>query len=375
MKILQIAFLMIIAFLACSNNTGEKNLESSNEKSVSNKNDSGNNSTFIFNRKSEPNENAFSLLVPKGWIIEGGIYRVNAIQNGPSNAIAAKLDFSVKKDNDGSVMVRWLPDVLFFDARNSPAGQMGLFPEGSNYQGMTVYNIISAEDFITKIAFPYAHSNAQNVQILERKNMQKFASNYGARVKQTMPYLTMSYSAAFLKVRYTENGKIYDEYMFVLIENWGQLGAGMWGNKESFLIRAPADELKNWEPIFSVIQNSVKLNIKWIIGEIKGQAARGKILIDTQKEIQRIGREITEHKQKTNAEINKDMFLTLTEQEEFVNPYTSEIETGTNQWKHRWENESGDIIYTDNEDYDPNIDINLNRSDFKRSKVRKRFPN
>jgi len=375
MKILQIAFLMIIAFLACSNNTGEKNLESSNEKSVSNKKDSGNNSTFIFNRKSEPNENAFSLLVPKGWIIEGGIYRVNAIQNGPSNAIAAKLDFSVKKDNDGSVMVRWLPDVLFFDARNSPAGQMGLFPEGSNYQGMTVYNIISAEDFITKIAFPYAHSNAQNVQILERKNMQKFASNYGARVKQTMPYLTMSYSAAFLKVRYTENGKIYDEYMFVLIENWGQLGAGMWGNKESFLIRAPADELKNWEPIFSVIQNSVKLNIKWIIGEIKGQAARGKILIDTQKEIQRIGREITEHKQKTNAEINKDMFLTLTEQEEFVNPYTSEIETGTNQWKHRWENESGDIIYTDNEDYDPNIDINLNRSDFKRSKVRKRFPN
>ena len=69
------------------------------------------------------------------------------------------------------------------------------------------------------------------------------------------------------------------------------------------------------------------------------------------------------------------MFLTLTEQEEYVNPYTNEIEVGTNQWQHRWVNESGDVIYTDNESYDPNVDINLNRSDFKRSKIRKRFPN
>ncbi len=366
----------IIALFSCSNsseNTEPKELKQIEKgKTETAKN---NKPAIIFERKSEPNENAFSILVPKGWITEGGIYRVNAIQNGPSNAIAAKLDFSIKKDREGSIMIRWLPDVLFFDARYSPAGQMGLFPEGSNYQGMTVYNIMSAENFIHRIAFLYAHTNAHNIQILEKKNMQKFAANYEARVKKTMPYLTMSYDAAFLKIRYSENGKTLDEFMFTIIENWGQLGAGTWGNKETFLVRTPVGEIENWESIFGIIQNSAKLNINWLIGEIKGQAARGQILIDTQKEIQRIGREIIEHKQKTNAEINNDMFLTLTQQEEYVNPYTNEIETGTNQWKHRWVNQSGDVVYSDYEDYDPNIDININRTDFKRTNIRKRFPN
>jgi len=97
-------------------------------------------------------------------------------------------------------------------------------------------------------------------------------------------------------------------------------------------------------------------------------------MIETQREMQRIGREITEHRQKTNAEIHNDMFLTLTDQEEYVNPYTNQIEVGSNQWRHRWINESGDVIYTDDESYNPNVDINLNRSDFKRTPVRKRFP-
>ena len=35
-------------------------------------------------------------------------------------------------------------------------------------------------------------------------------------------------------------------------------------------------------------------------------------------------------------------------------------------------NESGDVIYTDSEEYDPNVDINLNRSNFKRTPIRKR---
>jgi hypothetical protein len=124
----------------------------------------------------------------------------------------------------------------------------------------------------------------------------------------------------------------------------------------------------------SVVQTSVVLNPQWIAGEIKGQIQRGEIVLNTQREVQRIEQEIVEHRQKTNAEIHNDMFLTLTDQEEYVNPYTNEVEVGSNQWKHRWVNESGEVLYTDREDYDPNTDIDLNRSDYKRTPVRKRFP-
>ncbi len=335
-----------------------------------------NNKAIMFNRKNEPNENAFSILVPKGWKIEGGIFRVNpTTQGGPAQSIAAKIDFAVKKDKKGSVMIRWLPDMLYFDIRNTPAGQMGMFPEGSNYQGMTVSYIKSAENFIREIAFPYAHPRADNIRIVERKKLPGVINNYSKRVKQLMPFTTMSYDAAIIKFRYDENGGRYEESIVSLIEDWGQLGAGMWGNKETFLIRTPVGQFKEYAPVFSVIQNSVKINLQWIIGEVKGQATRGRIAINTQKEIQRIGKEIAEQRKKTNAEINNDMFLTLTEQEEYVNPYTKEIEVGSNQWKYRWENESGDIIYTNDENYNPTTDVNINRNDYKKSNIRKRFPN
>lgn len=332
-------------------------------------------STMIFQRVAEPKENAFTLLIPKGWQIEGGILRINPLaQGGAAQSIAAKIDFAVKKDRQGSVMIRWLPDMLYFDARMSPAGQMGLFPPGSNYNGMTVYPLMPAQQFLAQIVFPFAHPQASDVQVVEQHSLPKLAHQYQQRVLAFMPQMTFSYDAAIMTVTYQEGGIKYKEKIVTVIENWGQLGAGMWGDKETFLLRTPVNEFVQWERIFSIIQNSVQLHQQWVISELKGQVQRGQIMIDTQREIQRIGREITEHRQKNNAEIHNDMFLTLTDQEEYVNPYTNQVEVGSNQWKHRWINESGDVIYTDDESYNPNVDINLNRSDFKRTPVRQRFP-
>ena len=331
--------------------------------------------TMVFNRVAEPKEKAFTLLIPKGWQIEGGIMRINPLtQRGAAQSIAAKVDFAVKKDRQGSVMIRWLPDMLYFDASMSPAGQMGLFPPASNYNGMTVYPLMSSGQFISQIVFPFAHPQASSVQIIEQKRLPKLAQKFQQRVHAFMPQMTFSYDAGMMTVTYIEGGVRYKEKIVTVIENWGQLGAGMWGNKETFLIRTPVKDFSDWESIFSIIQNSVQLNQQWIIGELQGQVRRGQIMIETQREMQRIGREITEHRRLTNAEIHNDMFLTLTDQEEYVNPYTNQVEVGSNQWKHRWINESGDVIYTDDEGYNPNVDINLNRSDFKRTPVRKRFP-
>ena len=332
--------------------------------------------TMVFHRVKEPRENAFSLLIPKGWQIEGGIFRVDpTAQGGPSQSIAAKLDFAVKNDQKGSVMIRWLPDVLYFDARMSPAGQMGLFPPGSNYQGMTVYPVMSAVNFMSQIVFPYAHPQAGNANIIEQKNLSGLAQKFQQRVRAMSPLLSsFSYDAAMMTLTYNEAGTSYKEKMVTVIENWGQIGAGMWGNKETFLLRTPDKQFANWEAVFSIIQNSVIIDRQWLMGELQGQIKRGQIVIETQRDIQRIDREIAEHRQKTNAEIHNDMFLTLTDQEEYVNPYTNQVEVGSNQWQYRWINESGDVIYTNKEGYNPNVDVHLNRSDYKKTPIRKRFP-
>lgn len=331
--------------------------------------------TVVFRRVQEPKEKSFSLLIPKGWHTEGGIFRIDPLaQGGAAQSIAAKVDFSVKKDRQGKVMIRWLPDMLYFDMRYSPAGQMGLFPNGSNYNGMTVFPLMSAEQFISRIAFPYAHPQAANIRIVAKKKLPKLEQKYLQFTRRTAPQLTMSYDAALLTVTYSEGGIRYKEKMIAVIENWGQLGAGLWGNKETFYLRAPVAQFEKWQRTFSIIQGSVNINPQWLRGEISGQMQRNKVMLQVMRDSRQIERSIVEHRQKTNAEIHNDMFLTLTDQEEYVNPFTKEVEIGSNQWKYRWTNPNGDVIYTDKEEYDPRVDVRLNRNDYKRTPIRKRFP-
>jgi len=329
--------------------------------------------TLAFQRVVEPRERAFSVLIPKGWRTQGGIFRVNPIEHGPTNAIGAKCDFAIMSDARGTLLIRSLPEIIYIDARHMPIGQMGLVQPGQNYKGMIVMPLMQATAFLQRVVFPYTHPQAQNVQLLEQRQLPKLAGAVQQRVRAVLP-IQLSYDAGVITVSYQEAGVQYREVLFTMVENWGQIGAGMWVNKETALVRAPAAQFQQVLSVLSVIRKSVKVNQQWLIAELRAQVKRGQIMIKTEQEIQRIGREIAEHRARTNAEINNDMFLVLTDQEEYVNPYTNQTETGSNQWKHRWVNESGEVIYTDREDYDPNTDVNQTRSDWKRTPVRPRFP-
>lgn len=84
---------------------------------------------LIFVKFTEQRESAFSCLVPKGWTTEGGIFYLDPNQaGGYANAVGPKINFAMKKDAAGTVMIQWLPDYYYIDGRFSPAGQMGLFP-------------------------------------------------------------------------------------------------------------------------------------------------------------------------------------------------------------------------------------------------------
>jgi hypothetical protein len=84
-------------------------------------------------------------------------------------------------------------------------------------------------------------------------------------------------------------------------------------------------------------------------------------------------RAMVEHRQAVNAENRHSSWLFLTGQEDYVNPYTGETEQGSNQYKHRWVNSGGDVIYSNTDDYDPSWDSSLRgRSDYKPTPVRPR---
>ena len=186
--------------------------------------------TIAFERVAEPREQAFTILVPKGWQVRGGILRIDPTrQGGPAQSIAAKIDFALQSDPQGTVMIYWPPDMLYFDPRMSPAGQMGLMQPGGNYQGMTIWPLMPAAQFLTDVAFQSLHPQAANPRVEEQRSLPALARAYLQRVQALPIQTTFSYDAATIVVSYSEGGRRFKEQMMTVIENWGQLGAGMWG--------------------------------------------------------------------------------------------------------------------------------------------------
>ena len=343
----------------------------------------------LFERAAEPNEGAFTFSIPKGWLIKGGIMRANLMhQVIDAQSIEAKLDLTVKRDPAGTVMIRWCPEIKYCDVRMSPAGMMGMFPVGSNYQGMQVCPLMPAVQFLTQIVYPWAHPQAERAELVAQQNVSMLCQNYQQKMAALRLPAHFAYDGGIVTFRYVEEGISFLEKAQVVIENMGPMAGGMWSNKDTVLARSPDGEFAAWEPILHHIQESVQLNWQWLAREIVNQEflsrqflnaqqaaiARDRRMLEIQQQMQTVDRQIAEHRTRTNAEIHNDAYLTLMDQEEYVNPTTNRVETGSNQWQHRWVTGDGDEYYTDNEDWDPNGPGYLNRSDWQRTPVRRRFP-
>jgi len=324
---------------------------------------------LVFVQHTETRERAFSLLIPKGWKTEGGIFYVDPnAAGGAINSAAPKVNFSAKKDDVGTVMLQWLPDFYYCDMRFSPAGQMGLFPQGSRYNGAIVTPCPQAKDFLLQIALPHARPRVENVQVVEVKAMPQVAQQFAAAA----PVPGFQYDAASVTVTYVENGVRLQEQMFTVIENMGQAGGGLWQNRNTVSARAPVEEFKAWEKVGAIIYYSVKINPQWLAAVIQATHQRNQTALATQKTIQQLDAEIVAHRQKVNAEIRHNGYLSLTGQEDYVNPHTGETEIRPDGWKYHWQNPSGEVIVSNDGNYNPNHDVNYKGSDFKKSAVRPR---
>lgn len=323
---------------------------------------------MMFNRVDEPKEKAFSLLIPRGWILEGGAIRLlDANIAGANNMVDCKFDLAVKKDAEGSVMIRWLPEMLCIDQSKAWGN-----PEGAIFNNTLVRRKRDPVSLIMQIAIPYSHPKATKIILKGQKSLPGLASMYSSMTDPSIKmYTNMIYQAAIAEYTYEENGIQYIERMVTVIEDYGNQGGGLWKNKGTMLIRTPVNEMAIWEPVFQIIQNSGIWNINWIAAEINGQRQRSGLIAATQRELQEMDKAINENRRKTYAEITKDMYLNLTSQNEYTNPFTGKIETDTDNWKHRWVNSSGDIIYTNNQVYDPNRDPDIKVQGFKLSESRK----
>ena len=322
-----------------------------------------------FRKVAEPREGAFTLLIPSGWQVSGGILRVNPLTaGGPLNSIAAKLEMSIRSP-DGRTLLQWYPEMNYIDLRGQPAAPM--FRPGSNYNGALVWPKLNAAGYLQQGVFARAHPRASAVRVTGTYPLPRVAASYQEVVRQMRLPIAFQFDAALMIVRYQEGGAAWEEALYTAVQDWGPAGAGLWTNKDTFSVRTSGGSLEQLGRLISVMLQSVQLNPRWVEGEIRGQIQRNEIAISTQEEIQRLDREIVEHRRRTNAEIQNQMYHNLMGTDEYVNPLTRKTEVGSNAWNYRWVNAQGEAIYSDDMNFDPK---RQGLEGFVKSPVRKRFP-
>jgi hypothetical protein len=325
---------------------------------------------MFFQIRNEPREQAFTIKVPKGWLLEGGIFRLLAHEiGGPLNATESKCDLTLKSDSDGRVYFRFLPDIVY--ANPNIGG--GYFPVGSGYQGAEIKPFVDAPNFVIQV-FTYLHPHAKKLEILRIQRLagEKQALDHGLaqmnRILNSIGLQSTQSDVAGGLFEYMEGNIKYREIILSAVLNMP--AAFIWKNTRTIAFRAPIQEFDHWRATMDIIRFSVRFNLNWLRKEFQGQNELAQKAANVFREMNRIDQEIAQKSNINRSEIMNDNFLVLTGQEEFVNPHTGDVETDTDAYKYRWKTQGGDIYYTNNSNEDPN-DF-LHPLEFKRTPIRKR---
>ena len=216
-------------------------------------------SGIAFTRVFEPKEAAFSILMPREWRHQGGIYRVNAAQaGGPLNAIEAKCDWLFTSDARGTVAFRILPDIVY--AHVGIGG--GFFHSGSYYQGAEVRALANAPTHL-KSLIQSLHPSAVGLNIIDIHRLPGEIESLNRGLAYTNQLLvqiglagqTFQCDAAGAVYDYTEDGTAYREVMVTGIVD--MRAALTWKNTRTLAFRAPAAQFDGWRPVMDVMRFSV----------------------------------------------------------------------------------------------------------------------
>jgi hypothetical protein len=331
---------------------------------------------MLLHRTWEPKEKAFSFLLPKGWMVEGGVFNVNPLKmNGAGNTISPKCDLTVKKDGGGIVMLRWVPSWNYADLSLAPMG-WGAFRPGTFYQGMPVKPLVGPRPFLLEL-LRTTRPMATEIKILAEDPMQEVVAAYTRRAEQMnqqlrgMGLTPTRFEALGLMVEYREAGEHFREVLMTTIAD-ARGGAFMWSNDDTMAFRAPSASFESWKPVLDTIRMSRQMNPQWVAAVNRASGERAKAALETQRYIANVANQIVENRRRTHAEIRHEQWLFISGQEEYTNPFTGQTDIDTSYYAYRWMNKQGDVIYADENSFDPNELEEYKTREWKRSPMRQR---
>jgi len=328
--------------------------------------------TFQYVDKDGIGIEAFRVLIPSDWKLEGGIHW---ILDNPAMPAITILKIANPK---GSEELEVFPNQMFFWTNNQML--LSMFPIGSKYFGSEVHPPTDPIGFIQDILIPRARHNVSNIRLIEKERIPDLAKQLGAGKQQ--PGITVSADSGKMKIEYQQNGKWFEEVIFAVVESftfpiqtmYGSVANTNWVGDYLFSFKAEKGKLDASTKTFQTIINSFQVNPQWfnkysqlveylIQAQIKrinaiGQISR--IISQMSNEISDINMQAYQNRQATYDRISENFSQTIRGVDSYYDPIEQrpiELPSGYNN---AWTNSLGEYILSDNSSFNPNVESNLN---------------
>lgn len=303
--------------------------------------------------------NAYRMLVPTGWKVDGGVaWRPNAANLAVNHMV-------VLDPTERMGLFFYPTDALCYD--NSLA--MYGFMEGSNYLGNEVrVPIQNVTEYVTRFMLPRYRPNTQ-ARVVSTTELPKVATAVQAAIAE--PGVRKSVLAAKVRVEYDFRGVPTEEDIFCTLAFAVSDALPtylMWGPHQLYGFAAPKGQLDAMTPVFQTIAGSVTVDLEWynkyrqvsqlwyqrMEQSIRDAGALSRYISQINDEITDINRSAWEHHQRTMDRVNRQFSEYIRGVQTYHNPFTQMPVQLPAHYNHVWANSLGGYVLTNSPSYNPN---------------------
>ncbi len=299
-----------------------------------------------YTRWTDPHEGAFSLEVPTGWTVRGGVFRAAPVDTRTMAEVSSP---------DATTLVFLGDWELPTFTEPTPILLMTGFPEGSWYSPgygvtMMVRRYVPGLEFAREYVLTKVARSVSGVKITLARERSDVADALNAVYAQYGQVgVSIRWSAGEVCFTGLRDGRATEGYCFAstrLVQPAGMAGA-LWNAEYLGGFLTSPDKRSLTEEILSHMVQSVQLNPQWVAVQqhIAGEASR--IVSRTHQDISRLLHESFQHRQQTYDELARRRSNVILDVEDVIDPSTGrqlKVESGANYY---WLDHRGTIVGTE----------------------------
>jgi DNA-directed RNA polymerase subunit RPC12/RpoP len=319
----------------------------------------------------QSNLEAFTILVPQGWQVSGG---VTWVIERPAVPVQAGLQLS---NPEGLEAFETYPNI-YFTWSNNPLTQMTK-PPGSLYFGYEVRKPIPAREAMREYVLP-RYKKIQGLGIADEGPANELLQAVGGNQPSPAQGAQFSRDAGHVRLHYTYKNQPVAEEMSGVAEYTRTLAPGMFGATETIYwnmgyltsFRAARERLETYANLYRAIFSSIKINPTWT-GLVQ-QVSQG-LTSNTIRHIQQIGalsHQISQNYNEMSAQnlqgwqersaaydrVAEKFSQTIREVDPYFDPNTGQTVELPSGYTQAWSTPLGEYLLTDDPNFNPNLGSN-----------------